>query len=95
MAAVQLARHLGAEVFATASPGKWDDACSRWGWTRRISPRRARWSSRSASWRRPAAGAWMLSWILLPGSSWTPRLGCCAEGGRFVEMGKTDIRDAE
>ena len=24
MAAVQLARHLGAEVFATASPGKWD-----------------------------------------------------------------------
>ena len=24
MAAVQLARHLGAEVFGTASPGKWD-----------------------------------------------------------------------
>ncbi len=24
MAAVQLARHLGAEVFATASPGKWE-----------------------------------------------------------------------
>ncbi|CAM5290846.1 Phenolphthiocerol synthesis polyketide synthase type I Pks15/1 OS=Streptomyces antimycoticus OX=68175 GN=pks15/1_1 PE=4 SV=1 [Streptomyces antimycoticus] len=24
MAATQLARHLGAEVYATASPGKWD-----------------------------------------------------------------------
>ena len=24
MAAVQLARHLGAEVFGTASPAKWD-----------------------------------------------------------------------
>src|SRR6202042_732269 len=24
MAAVQIARHLGAEVYATASPGKWD-----------------------------------------------------------------------
>ena len=24
MAALQIARHLGAEVFATASPGKWD-----------------------------------------------------------------------
>ena len=28
-------------------------------------------------------------------SSWTRRCGCCARGGRFVEMGKTDIRDAD
>ena len=33
MAAMQLARHLGAEVFGTASAGKWD-ALRGWVWTR-------------------------------------------------------------
>ena len=46
MAAVQLARCLGAEVFATASPGKWG-ALRRWGWMGRTSRPRALWSSRS------------------------------------------------
>ena len=30
MAAVQLAQHVGAEIFATASPGKWADVASAW-----------------------------------------------------------------
>ena len=57
MAAMQLARHLGAEVFATASSAKWG-VLRVWAWIGRISPPPATWSSGSASWRRVRGGAW-------------------------------------
>ncbi|WP_437952503.1 SDR family NAD(P)-dependent oxidoreductase [Sorangium sp. So ce296] len=94
IAAVQLARHLGAEVFATASPPKWatlralgldDDHIA---------------SSRSADFeahfRRTSGGRGVdvvldsLARELVDASL---RLVALAPDGRFVEMGKSDIRD--
>ena len=60
MAAVQLARHLGVEVFGTASPGKWG-VLRGWAWTRRMCFLSRSWSSRSGSWGRRAAQVWMWS----------------------------------
>ncbi|WP_405674156.1 type I polyketide synthase [Streptomyces canus] len=94
MAAVQLARHLGAEVFATASPGKWDTVRSLG------IPDDHLASSRTLDFGRRfaevTAGRGMdvvlnslakeyvdTSAALLP------------RGGRFLEMGKTDIRRPE
>ena len=54
MAAVQLARHLGAEVFATASPGKWDALRGAGRRRRATSPPPATWTSRTGV--RAAAG---------------------------------------
>ena len=50
MAAVQLAQHLGAEVFGTASPGKWDTLRSLDIADEHIASSRT-WSSRSGSCR--------------------------------------------
>ncbi|HVR05786.1 MAG TPA: SDR family NAD(P)-dependent oxidoreductase, partial [Solirubrobacteraceae bacterium] len=94
MAAVQLAHALGAEVFATASPGKWD-----------ILRALGLEDSQIASSRDPAfaerfldAGEGRgLDVVLnsLAGGFIDASLRLLGEGGRFVEMGKTDIRDAE
>ncbi|WP_437580046.1 SDR family NAD(P)-dependent oxidoreductase [Sorangium sp. So ce887] len=94
IAAVQLARHLGAEVFATASPPKWatlralgldDDHIA---------------SSRSADFeahfRRSTGGRGVdvvldsLARELVDASL---RLVALTPDGRFVEMGKSDVRD--
>ncbi|HEX6239817.1 MAG TPA: SDR family NAD(P)-dependent oxidoreductase, partial [Polyangiales bacterium] len=94
MAAVQLARALGAEVFATASPTKWhalrqlgldDDhiASSR---DTRFEPQ----------WLAHTAGEGLhvvlnaLTKDLLDAS-----LRLLPRGGRFLEMGKTDLRDPQ
>ncbi|MFE3166114.1 type I polyketide synthase [Streptomyces sp. NPDC059224] len=86
MAAVQLARHLGAEVYGTASEGKWqvlrdlglDDAhiaSSRdTGFAARFGPVDVVLNSLSGEFVDASAG------LLRP-------------GGRFLEMGKTDLRD--
>ncbi|MGW2892911.1 SDR family NAD(P)-dependent oxidoreductase, partial [Streptomyces griseoruber] len=93
MAAVQLARHLGAEVFATAAPAKWETLRAMGLDDDHIA------SSRDADFEekflRVTAGRGMdvvlnslarelidASFRLLP------------RGGRFIEMGKTDLRDA-
>ncbi|SES49568.1 polyene macrolide polyketide synthase, partial [Streptomyces sp. yr375] len=87
MAAIQLAQHLGAEVFATASPGKWevlrglgldDDHIA---------------SSRDTSFAEKFSG---IDVVLnaLAGEFVDASLSVLAEGGRFLEMGKTDVRDA-
>ncbi|MET9110883.1 beta-ketoacyl synthase N-terminal-like domain-containing protein, partial [Streptomyces zhihengii] len=94
MAAVQVARHLGAEVFATASPAKWgvlrelglDDA--------RIA------SSRSLEFRERflgATGGRGVDVVLnaLSGEFVDASLDLLPRGGRFVEMGRTDIREPE
>ncbi|MDT0447346.1 SDR family NAD(P)-dependent oxidoreductase [Streptomyces sp. DSM 41886] len=94
MAAIQVARHLGAEVFATASPGKWhvlrelglDDAHIA--------------SSRTLDFRDAflaTTGGRGVDVVLnsLAGEFLDASLDLMPRGGRFMEMGKSDIRDPE
>jgi NADPH:quinone reductase-like Zn-dependent oxidoreductase/thioesterase domain-containing protein/acyl carrier protein len=94
MAAVQLARHLGAEVFATASPAKWA-AVRELG----VSPERIA-SSRDLAFRetfRQITGGQGVDVVLdaLAGEFVDASLDLLPRGGRFVEMGKADIRDPQ
>ncbi|MFI0942960.1 SDR family NAD(P)-dependent oxidoreductase [Streptomyces sp. NPDC021020] len=91
-AAVQIARHLGAEVYATASPAKHGvleamgiDAAHRA-------------SSRDLDFEaafREAAGSVDVVLNCLAGDFTDASLRLLGEGGRFIEMGKTDIRDTD
>ncbi|WTW92288.1 SDR family NAD(P)-dependent oxidoreductase [Streptomycetaceae bacterium NBC_01309] len=94
MAAVQLARHLGARVFATASPGKWDvlrglgveEGCIA--------------SSRDPGFRDAFLAATDGAGVdvvlnSLAGEFVDASLELLPRGGRFVEMGRTDVRTAE
>ncbi|MEO3857742.1 type I polyketide synthase [Acrocarpospora sp. B8E8] len=88
MAAVQLARHLGADVLATASLGKWDQV-------RALGvPGSNLASSRTAEFERHFGGR-DVDVVLnsLAGELVDASLRLLRPGGRFVEMGKTDIRD--
>jgi NADPH:quinone reductase-like Zn-dependent oxidoreductase len=83
MAASQIARHLGARLFGTASPAKWaatglaEDHLA---------------SSRDTGF---AAAFGQVDVVLnsLAGPFIDASLGMLGDGGRFLEMGKTDIRD--
>ena len=93
MAAVQLARHLGVEVFATASPGKWPALAGMGFDEAHIA------SSRTAEFRErflEATGGAGVDVVLdcLAGELIDASLDLLPRGGRFVEMGKTDVRDA-
>nr|WP_301184702.1 type I polyketide synthase [Streptomyces niphimycinicus] len=94
MAAVRIARHLGAEVYATASPGKHavleamgiDEA--------------HRASSRDLDFEevfREDTGGRGVDVVLnsLAGPFVDASLRLLGEGGRLMEMGKTDLRDPE
>ncbi|MEU1949526.1 SDR family NAD(P)-dependent oxidoreductase, partial [Streptomyces sp. NPDC020125] len=94
MAAVRIARHLGAEVYATASPGKHavleamgiDEA--------------HRASSRDLDFEdvfREATGGRGVDVVLnsLAGPFVDASLRLLDEGGRLMEMGKTDLRNPE
>ena len=90
MAAVQIARHLGAEVYGTASPAKWP----RTGLDERHLS-----SSRDTGFRSAfleATGGRGVDVVLnsLAGEFVDASLGLMPNGGRFLEMGKTDMRDA-
>ncbi|MFF8104487.1 SDR family NAD(P)-dependent oxidoreductase, partial [Streptomyces sp. NPDC016640] len=92
MAAVQLARHLGAEVFATASEGKWDTLRGLGLDEDHIA------SSRDLGFEekfRAVTGGRGVDVVLnaLAGEFVDASLRLTADGGRFLEMGKTDIRD--
>ncbi|MEU5680901.1 SDR family NAD(P)-dependent oxidoreductase [Streptomyces rochei] len=94
MAAVQLARHLGAEVFATASEGKWDVLRGMGLDGDHIA------SSRDVGFEekfRAVTGGRGMDVVLnaLAGEFVDASLRITAPGGRFLEMGKTDIRDPE
>ncbi|SEC54765.1 polyketide synthase 12 [Amycolatopsis tolypomycina] len=89
-AAVQLARHLGARVFGTASPAKWPvlGGCDRVA------------SSRTLEFEdvfRAATEGRGVDVVLnaLSGEFVDASLRLLAPGGRFVEMGKTDLRDPD
>ena len=92
MAAVQLAQHLGVEVFATASEGKW-------GVLRSLGLDEAHIaSSRTLEFRErflDVTGGQGMDVVLdsLAREFVDASLELLPRGGRFVEMGKTDIRD--
>ncbi|MCR6483203.1 type I polyketide synthase [Amycolatopsis sp. OK19-0408] len=92
IAAIQLARHLGAEVFATASPGKWpllrdlgldDDHLAS-----------SRTTDFERHFRTSTAGRGVdVVLNSLTGEFLDASLRLLAPGGRFVEIGKADPRD--
>ncbi|TDT97691.1 acyl transferase domain-containing protein [Streptomyces sp. 846.5] len=94
MAAVQLARHLGAEVFGTASAGKW-------GTLRGLGLDAAHIASsrdlgfEGAFGDTTDGGGVDLVLDSLAGEFVDASLRLLPRGGRFLEMGKTDIRDPE
>ena len=94
MAAVQLARHWGLEVFATASRGKWDTLRAMGFDDDHIA------DSRTLDFEEKflaATGGRGVDVVLnsLAGEFVDASLRLLAPGGRFLEMGKTDLRDAE
>ena len=94
MAAVQLARHVGAEVWATASPGKWDTLRAMGLDDRHIA------SSRTLDFADQflaATDGEGLDVVLgsLAGEPVDASLRLLRDGGRYIEMGKTDIRDPQ
>ncbi|WP_445195093.1 SDR family NAD(P)-dependent oxidoreductase [Streptomyces sp. TYQ1024] len=92
MAAVRIARHLGAEVFATASPAK-HGVLEEMGIDagHRASSRDVDFEDRI----RRATGGRGVDVVLnsLTGEFIEASLRLLREGGRFLEMGKTDVRD--
>ncbi|MDI5965471.1 SDR family NAD(P)-dependent oxidoreductase, partial [Streptomyces sp. SL54] len=94
MAAVQLARWAGAEVFATASESKWPVVRGLGVGEGRIA------SSRDLGFEevfRAASGGRGVDVVLnsLAGEFVDASARLLAEGGRFVEMGKADVRRPE
>ncbi|RBM05218.1 polyketide synthase dehydratase domain-containing protein, partial [Streptomyces sp. PT12] len=93
MAAAQLARHFGAEVYGTASPGKWaalrplglDDEHLG-------SSRTTEFRERFLTHTRQRGVDVVVN--SLAGEFTDASLDLLPRGGRFLEMGKTDIRDA-
>ncbi|MGO4422671.1 MDR/SDR family oxidoreductase, partial [Streptomyces sp. MCAF7] len=93
MAAVQLARHLGAEAYATAGPGKWhilraqgvDDA-------HLASSRTLEFEQRFAATHGGRGIDVVLDCLAHEFVDASLRL-VARDGGRFLEMGKSDIRD--
>ncbi|MFD2467956.1 SDR family NAD(P)-dependent oxidoreductase [Amycolatopsis silviterrae] len=91
MAAIQLAHHLGAEVFATASEAKWGELRALGVADDHIA------SSRTTEFEQrflATTGGRGVDVVLnaLAGEFVDASLRVLAPGGRFLEMGKTDIR---
>ncbi len=94
MAAIQIAHHLGAEVFATASPSKWEALREAGIAADHIA------SSRDLEFKQKfleVTGGEGVDVVLnaLAGEFIDASLEVLPRGGRFLEMGQTDIRDAE
>ncbi len=91
MAAVQLARHVGAELFGTASPSKWDTLRSLGLDDEHIA------SSRTLEFDKrflATTGGRGVDVVVnsLTGDFVDASLALLAHGGRFLELGKTDVR---
>ncbi len=94
MAAVQLARHWGVEVFVTASRGKWDTLRAMGFDDDHIG------DSRTCEFEEKFLAVTEGSGVdvvldSLAGDFVDASLRLLVRGGRFLEMGKTDIRDAQ
>ncbi|OBB67059.1 type I polyketide synthase [Mycobacterium sp. 852014-50255_SCH5639931] len=94
MAAVQLARHWGAEVFATASRGKWDTLRAMGFDEDHIGDSRTLDFEEKFSSATGGAGVDVVL-NSLAGEFTDASLRLLAPGGRFIEMGKTDVRDPD
>ncbi|MYQ89836.1 MULTISPECIES: SDR family NAD(P)-dependent oxidoreductase, partial [unclassified Streptomyces] len=94
MAAVQLAHHLGAEVFGTASSGKWDTLRSLGLDDRHIASSRDLGFEQSFG-RELGEGGFDVVLNSLANEFVDASLRLLRPGGRFLEMGKTDIREPE
>jgi mycoketide-CoA synthase len=94
MAAIQIARHLGAEVFATAHPRKWD-ALKALGLDEDhiASSRTLDFKERFLEVTEGAGVDVVLN--SLTGEYVDASLDLLAKDGRFIEIGKTDIRRAD
>ncbi|MFJ4923955.1 SDR family NAD(P)-dependent oxidoreductase, partial [Streptomyces sp. NPDC088725] len=93
MAAIQIATHLGAEVFATASQGKWDVLRSLGVADDHIASSRT--TEFEEAFSRITAGEGVdVVLNALSGEFVDASLRLVGTGGRFLEMGKTDIREA-
>ncbi|MEU9206028.1 SDR family NAD(P)-dependent oxidoreductase [Streptomyces sp. NPDC048332] len=93
-AALQIARHLGAEAYTTASPGKWDALRGTGLADDRIA------SSRTLGFEQlflKRTGGKGVDVVLnsLAGEFADASLRLLPRGGRFLEMGKTDRRDRD
>jgi myxalamid-type polyketide synthase MxaB len=84
-AAVQLAQAAGAEVFATASPGKWDHLHAQ-GITHISNSRTLEFASEINDATHDCGVDIILN--SLSGDFIEANLSCIAEGGRFIEIGK-------
>ncbi|MFD8985291.1 SDR family NAD(P)-dependent oxidoreductase, partial [Streptomyces sp. NPDC059564] len=94
MAATQLARHLGAEVYGTAGPGKWAALhAAGLDQDHLASSRELGFEQRFLT----ATGGRGVDVVLnsLAGDYVDASLRTLTDGGRFLEMGKTDVRDPE
>ncbi|MFC3522223.1 SDR family NAD(P)-dependent oxidoreductase [Streptomonospora nanhaiensis] len=94
LAAVHLARHLGAEVYGTASPAKWPLLrAAGLAADRLATSRTLDYADRFAR----ATGGTGVDVVLnaLTGDHVDASLGLLAPGGRFVEIGATDVRRPE
>ncbi|WP_422070675.1 type I polyketide synthase [Streptomyces hoynatensis] len=92
MAAVQLARHWGLEVYGTASRGKWDMLRGQGLPPGRIADSRT--LGFEEEFRQATAGHGIdIVLNSLAGEFLDASLRLLGPGGRFVEMGKTDLRD--
>src|SRR5882762_8966624 len=92
MAAVQIAKHLGAEVFGTASPGKWGALRSLGLDESHIASSRTLEFKDHFLEQTEGRGVDVVL-DSLAGEFVDASLGLLPEGGRFLEMGKADIRD--
>ncbi|WP_405182248.1 SDR family NAD(P)-dependent oxidoreductase [Nocardia sp. NBC_01377] len=93
-AAVQLARHAGAEVFGTASPAKWDVLrANGFDEAHLASTRTLEFAERFGD----TTGGRGVDVVLdcLAREFVDASLGLLPRGGVFVEMGKTDVRDPD
>ncbi|MGW2619765.1 SDR family NAD(P)-dependent oxidoreductase [Streptomyces sp. NPDC001500] len=93
-AAVQLARHLGADVYATASPGKWDTLRAHGLDGAHIANSR---TLDFEQWFLQSTDGHGMDVVLdcLAGEFVDAGLRLLPHGGRFLEMGKTDKRDPD
>ncbi|MFD9720100.1 type I polyketide synthase [Streptomyces sp. NPDC059076] len=94
MAATQLAHHLGADVYGTASPGKWARLEAAGLDEHHLA------SSRSLAFEKKfldTSGGRGVDVVLnsLAGDYVDASLRTLADGGQFLEMGKTDVRDPQ
>ncbi|QDY80135.1 type I polyketide synthase [Streptomyces qinzhouensis] len=92
MAAVRLARHLGAEVYATASPAKWDTLRAMGIADTHLASSRTLDFERDFLQRTEGAGVDVVLNCLAK-EFINASLRLMPRGGHFIELGKTDPRD--